>query len=83
LITEIEQLAKHGPILPDDMRGLAPGQAEELGLIDEWADKFVPCGGFTLNPDPIGNRNGRQPSEDMRNVLLRAVTEAKAAVSQV
>lgn len=83
MITEIEQLAEHGALLPMDMHGLAPGQAEELGLVDEWAEKCVPSGGFTLNPDPLGHRTGRQPLANMRDVLHRAVAEAKTAVSEV
>jgi cilia- and flagella-associated protein 298 len=69
--------------MPYDMQGLAPGQAEELKLVDDWADKCEASGGWTSNPDPMGKRNGRQPSEDMQKVLLKTVQEAKAAVSKV
>jgi cilia- and flagella-associated protein 298 len=69
--------------MPDDMQGLAPGQAEELNLVDDWADKCIAHGGWTPNPDPMGRRNGRQPSEEMQKVLMKTVQEAKTAVSKV
>lgn len=69
--------------MPDDMQGLAPGQAEELNLVDDWADKCIGNGGWIPNPDPMGRRNGRQPSEEMQKVLMKTVQEAKTAVSKV
>lgn len=69
--------------MPLEMQGLAPGQAEELNLVDEWADKCEASGGWVVNPDPMGKRNGRQPSEEMQKVLMKTVQEAKAAISKV
>lgn len=51
---EIEELAKHGVMLPPDIMGLTDEQVEELKLKDEWADKCVPMGGWTFNGDKIG-----------------------------
>ncbi|XP_059476725.1 cilia- and flagella-associated protein 298-like isoform X3 [Neocloeon triangulifer] len=82
LCYDIEDLAKYGPVMPLDMQGLAPGQAEELKLVDDWADKCEVNGGWSSNPDPMGRRNGRQPNEDMQKVLLKSVEEAKQSISK-
>lgn len=46
LIAEMEELANHGCMLPPDIIGLTDEQVEELKLIDPWADKCVPSGGW-------------------------------------
>lgn len=51
---EIEELAKHGTMLPPDIMGLTDEQVKELKLKDEWSDKCVPMGGWTFNKDQIG-----------------------------
>ncbi|CAB3374643.1 Hypothetical predicted protein [Cloeon dipterum] len=83
LCHDFEELSKHGPVMPEEMQGLAPGQADDLRLEDEWADKCEASGGWRPNPDPMGRRNGRQPSEQMERVLLDAAAEAKTAISKV
>lgn len=50
----MEELAKHGVMLPPDIMGLTDEQVQELKLKDEWADKCVPMGGWTFNRDQIG-----------------------------
>jgi len=50
----MEQLAKHGVMLPPNIMGLTDEQVEELKLRDEWADKCVPMGGWMFNRDQIG-----------------------------
>ncbi|KAK3925676.1 Cilia- and flagella-associated protein 298 [Frankliniella fusca] len=79
---EIEELANHGPMLPPNIMGLTDEQVSELKLIDEWAERCVPSGGWTFNKDEIGRRNGRQPNEKMQLVLRKTVEEAKAIVSK-
>ncbi|XP_026274694.1 cilia- and flagella-associated protein 298 isoform X2 [Frankliniella occidentalis] len=79
---EMEELATHGPMLPPNIIGLTDEQVTELKLVDEWADKCVPSGGWTFNKDDIGRRNGRQPNEKMQLILRKTVEEAKAIVSK-
>ncbi|KOC61173.1 Uncharacterized protein C21orf59 like protein [Habropoda laboriosa] len=80
---EIEELAKHGTMLPHDMMGLTDEQVEELKLKDEWGEKCVPMGGWTFNKDVIGRRNGRQPNAKMQEVLKKTIEEARATVSKI
>ncbi|XP_053670721.1 cilia- and flagella-associated protein 298-like isoform X2 [Anopheles nili] len=80
--SEIEELAKHGIMLPSDMIGLTDEQIEELHLVDEWEDKCIPSGGFRVNHDPVGRRNGRQPQSKMVDVLTKAIEEAKTMISK-
>ncbi|XP_014488578.1 PREDICTED: UPF0769 protein C21orf59 homolog isoform X3 [Dinoponera quadriceps] len=79
---EIEELAKHGPMLPPNIMGLTDEQVQELKLKDEWADKCVPMGGWTFNKDQIGRRNGRQPNEKMQEVLKKTIEDARAMTSK-
>ena len=46
-------------MLPLNIQGLTEEQVEELKLKDEFADVCIPSGGFVMNPDPVGRRNGR------------------------
>lgn len=62
--------------------GLTEEQVEELKLNDDWGDKCIPSGGFTLNKDPVGRRNGKQPKKELQNVLNNAVKEAKEMISK-
>lgn len=79
----MEELIKHGTLLPPEIMGLTDEQVMELKLIDNWGDKCIPSGGFTFHKDPIGRRNGKQPNENMQNVLAKTIEEAKACVSKV
>ncbi|EDW17306.1 cilia- and flagella-associated protein 298 [Drosophila mojavensis] len=79
---EMEELAEHGTMLPEQMRQLNDDQIEELHLKDEWADKCIPMGGFTFNKDPLCRRNGQQPNEAMRKVLEKAMADAKAMIDK-
>lgn len=56
---EIELLAQHGILLPDNMQGLTEEQVVDLKLKDEFAEICVPSGGFMEKKDPVGRRNGR------------------------
>ncbi|XP_058116325.1 cilia- and flagella-associated protein 298 [Anopheles ziemanni] len=80
--SEIEELAKHGTMLPPDMLGLTDEQVEELHLVDEWADTCIPSGGWRFNRDPVGRRNGHQPQPKMGEVLAQAVEDAKTMISK-
>lgn len=80
---ELEELSKHGTMLPPDMMGLTDEQIEELKLKDEWGEKCLPSGSWTFNKDPMGRRNGRQPNERMQEVIAKSINEAKSLVSKV
>jgi hypothetical protein len=82
-LVEVEELAKHGTFLPPNMLGLTEEQVEELKLVDEWGENCVPSGGFNLNKDPLGRRNGKQPLDKMGDVLNRTVGEARAMIAKV
>lgn len=82
ICSEMEELAKHGTLLPPNIMGLTDEQVEELKLKDEWGEKCIPSGGWTFNKDPIGRRNGHQPNEKMQQVITKTIEEAKAIVSK-
>lgn len=82
ICSEIEELAKHGTLYPPEILGLTPEQVEELKLVDTFGEKCIPSGGFTINKDPIGRRNGKQPSKEMQDVLSKAVKDAKELISK-
>jgi cilia- and flagella-associated protein 298 len=79
----MEELKKHGTLLPPDIMGLTDEQVVELKLIDTWGEKCIPSGGYTFHKDPVGRRNGKRPNEQMQNVLTKTIEEAKACVSKV
>lgn len=81
IAAEMEELAKHGPMLPPDIVGLTDEQVTELRLVDAWAEKCTPQTGFQMNRDPIGRRNGRAPMPDMQRILTNAIAEAKQLIS--
>ncbi len=54
----IELLSQHGVLLPGNMQGLTEEQISELKLRDEFEEVCVPSGGYIMNPDPMGRRNG-------------------------
>ena len=58
-VAEIELLAEHGCMLPYNMQGLTDEQLVELKLVDEWAERCVPSGGYVAKKDVMGRRNGR------------------------
>ena len=59
VLAEIELLAQHGVMMAPEMQGLTEQQVEELKIKDSFADVCIPSGGFDMNPDPVGRRNGR------------------------
>lgn len=80
--SEMQELAEHGVLLPPNMQGLTEEQLVDLKLKDEWEDKCVPSGGAVLRKDEYGRRNGRAPSDKMKEVLMKTVEEAKAIISK-
>lgn len=82
ICSEMEELAKHGPMFCPEIIGLTDEQVTELKLIDEWQDKVCPSGGWVYNRDPCGRRNGRQPQENMQEVLRKAISDAREMISQ-
>lgn len=82
ICSEVEELSKHGPMLPPEILGLADEQVSELKLIDQYAEKCIPSGGWIYNHDPVGRRNGRQPQENMQKILNKAINDAKDMVSK-
>lgn len=79
----MEEMAKHGTTYPPEILGLLEEQVEELKLKDEWGEQCVPSGGWTLNKDPVGRRNGKQPSAELQNVITKTIDEARTRVSKV
>lgn len=79
----MEQLKKYGTMYPPNILGLAEEQIRELKIADEWGEKCIPVGDWTLNKDPVVRRNGKQPNEGMQNIITKAVEEAKASISKV
>ncbi|XP_026810249.1 cilia- and flagella-associated protein 298-like isoform X2 [Rhopalosiphum maidis] len=82
ICNEMEELKKHGTLLPPEIMGLTDEQVVELKLIDTWGEKCIPSGGYTFHKDPVGRRNGKRPNEQMQNVLTKTIEEAKACVSK-
>lgn len=82
ITSEMEELSKHGTLYPPEILGLTDEQVDEMNLVDTWGDKCIPSAGFTVNKDPIGRRNGKQPSKNMQEVLMNAIKEAKEMVSK-
>lgn len=80
ICSEMEQLANHGCLLPPEILGLAEEQVDELKLVDVWADKCVPSGGFIENKDPVGRRNGRRPNDKMKDLIMKTIGEAKELI---
>ncbi|XP_050519743.1 cilia- and flagella-associated protein 298-like isoform X3 [Daktulosphaira vitifoliae] len=82
ICSELEEVKKHGTLYPPEIMGLTDEQVTELKLVDTWGEKCLPSGGYTLNKDPIGRRNGKQPNEQMQIVLTKTIEEVKSLVSK-
>jgi len=79
---ELDQLADHGITLPPNMQGLADEQIADLKLVDDWAEKCEPQGGWTFKKDDIGRRNGRAPNDKMAEMMKKTKEEAKTKISK-
>ncbi|XP_054732007.1 cilia- and flagella-associated protein 298 isoform X2 [Anastrepha obliqua] len=82
ICSEIEELIEHGTMLPPEMIGLTDEQILELKLSDIWSEKCVPAGGYVINKDPLGRRNGQRPQEKMREMLKKAMEDAKKIIEK-
>lgn len=82
ICSEMDELANYGPMLPPEIIGLTDEQVDELKLVDEYAEKCIPSGGWIYNRDPVGRRNGRQPQIKMQMIIKKAIDDAKQMVSK-
>lgn len=82
ICAEMGELIKHGPMFQPELIGLTDDQRDELKSIDLWIDEVVPMDGWVYNPDPKGRRNGRQPNDQMQNILKQAINESKELISK-
>jgi len=69
-----KELAKHGPIRPEETRGIS----DDLSKVTELD---VNAYGQPTNPDENGMRTGCPPPPEVSEVLSRTAEEAEAAVS--
>lgn len=74
LAVTIKELAKHGPIRPEETRGLS----DDLSKVTELD---VNAYGQPTNPDEHGYRTGCPPPPEVGEVLARTAEEAEAAIS--
>jgi len=74
LALSCRELAKHGPIRPEETRGIS----NDLSNVSELD---VNAYGTPTNPDEHGYRTGCPPPPEVSDVLLRTSEEAEAAVS--
>lgn len=81
IIAEMEELEKHGTLLPPDMMGLTEEQVGELKLRDEQGERCKPSG-YVINPDPIGRRNGYQPPLKMQELIKNTVQEVRDKIGK-
>merc|ERR1719316_2314878 len=69
-----KELAKHGPLRPEETRGLS----DEIGKVSELDPNAY---GQPTNPDEHGYRTGCPPPPEVADVLHRTAEEAETAVS--
>jgi len=69
-----KELSKHGPIRPEETRGLS----DSIGNVSELDPNAY---GQPTNPDEHGYRTGCPPPPEVADVLHRTAEEAEAAVS--
>jgi len=74
LAVSCKELAKHGPIRPEETRGIS----DDLSKVTELD---VNAYGKPTNPDEHGYRTGCPPPGEVSDVLSRTAEEAEAAVS--
>lgn len=74
LAVTCKELSKHGPIRPEETRGIS----DDLSKVSELD---VNAYGQPTNPDEHGYRTGCPPPPEVSDVLMRTAEEAEAAVS--
>lgn len=82
ICSEMEHLKNYGIMCPSSATPMLNDENEDVITEDEYADNYVPVGGWACNKDPTGRRNGRQPKQDMQDVILKALDEAKTVISK-
>merc|ERR1712118_652721 len=73
LAISCKELAKHGPLRPEETRGLS----DSIGNVSELDPNAY---GQPTNPDEHGYRTGCPPPPEVSDVLHRTAEEAEAAV---
>jgi hypothetical protein len=80
----IEELLKHGPLKPEELRGLK----ETLDIDANIDEKYKPPKpkipeqvGTRFNEDPTSHRTGWILEEDVTNIILKAVFDAKEYIN--
>lgn len=76
LALTLKELAKHGPIRPEETRGISDDTSTAGGL-------DVNSYGKPTHPDQYGFRTGCPPPPEVAEVMTRTAEEAEAAVSHV
>lgn len=74
LAVSCKELAKHGPLRPEETRGIG----DEIGKVSELDPNAY---GQPTNPDEHGYRTGCPPPPEVADVMHRTAEEAEAAVS--
>jgi|Transcript_15918 hypothetical protein len=74
LAMSCKELAKHGPLRPEETRGIG----DEIGKVSDLDPNAY---GQPTNPDEHGYRTGCPPPPEVADVLHRTAEEAEAAVS--
>ena len=74
LAAAVKALAAHGPIRPEETRGLT----DEIAKL---SDLNVNAYGASTNPDQYGQRTGATPAKEICDILNRTATDAESAVS--
>merc|ERR1712224_986003 len=74
LAVSCKELAKHGPLRPEETRGIG----DEIGKVSDLDPNAY---GQPTSPDEHGYRTGCPPPPEVAEVLRRTAEEAQAAVS--
>lgn len=74
LAVSMQELAKHGPMRPEETRGLSDETAKCTEL-------DINAYGAPTNPDPHGYRTGCPPPQATADVMLRTAEDSLAAVT--
>lgn len=76
---QIQCLAQHGIQVHPQRQGLLEEQIQELKLEpDANLETFQPDGGYQDCPDPLQQRTGRAPKEEMQEILKATIDKVKA-----
>jgi hypothetical protein len=80
----IENLMKHGPLKPEDSRGLKETENLDADIEDKYKVpkiKMPKPMGTKLNEDPTAQRSGWILEDDITNLILKACFDAKDLIS--